>query len=138
MASSELAALKGIIFNATDAINKPRREPQMVSQMVSGFPSALSHAEEGSSKQRNRTRVEILVNILDVAHDGALKTHIMYKANLSHRQLERYMTFLESNGLLRAVWGLSSRKLRYQVTEKGINFLSEYSRLSNYFSEKSL
>ena len=48
----------------------------------------------------NRTRVEILASILNVAERATLKTHIMYKANLSHRQLEKYLTFLQDNDML--------------------------------------
>jgi len=82
--------------------------------------------------------VEILVNILSVAHEGALKTHIMYKANLSHTQLDKYLTFLQGNGMLRAVPDPEGGKSRYEITDKGLSFLKEYARLSNYFTEKKL
>jgi len=94
--------------------------------------------EDVPSRQRNRTRVEILVNILNVAHEGALKTHIMYKANLSHKQLDKYITHLSNNGMLRRISDPVSGKLRFEVTEKGLEFLKDYSRLSNYFRESSL
>ena len=79
----------------------------------------------------NRTRVEILASILRVANNGALKTHIMYKANLSHRQLEKYLTFLESNGMLEQVLD-EDAVMKYRVTEKGVEFLKDYERLSKY------
>lgn len=94
--------------------------------------------DDVAPRQRNRSRVEILVNILSVAHEGALKTHIMYKANLSHKQLDKYITHLSNNGMLKRVPDPASGKLRYEVTEKGVEFLKDYSRLSNYFSESSL
>jgi predicted transcriptional regulator len=82
----------------------------------------------------NRTRLEILASILQVASKGALKTHIMYKANLSHRQLERYLAFLEERGLLAEGIdeGLGNRM--YRITEKGFDFLTEYSHVSGYFA----
>jgi predicted transcriptional regulator len=91
---------------------------------------------EESAIQRNRTRVEILVNILNVARGSTLKTHILYKANLSHRQVDRYLTFLAENGMLKPV--PVNGKLRYEVTEKGLEFLKDYSRILNYFADRSL
>jgi len=79
----------------------------------------------------NRTRVEILANILQVASNRTLKTHIMYRANLSHRQLEKYLTFLETNGMLERLLD-EDGVLKYRVTQKGIEFLKDYERLSSY------
>lgn len=77
----------------------------------------------------NRTRLEILASMLKVAHNGSLKTHIMYKANLSHRQLEKYLTFLMSNELLEKVLDLEHESGQYRVTQKGMEFLRDYSTL---------
>jgi predicted transcriptional regulator len=84
----------------------------------------------------NRTRVEILASILTVASRGALKTHIMYKANLSHRQLEKYLQFLEESGLLLQISDPELGSRHYRVTEKGMGFLKDYSQLSGYFTAK--
>ena len=81
----------------------------------------------------NRTRVEILANILQVASNRTLKTHIMYRANLSHRQLEKYLTFLETNGMLERLLD-EDGVLKYRVTQRGIDFLKDYERLSSYLS----
>jgi predicted transcriptional regulator len=78
--------------------------------------------------------MEILANILKVASNGALKTHIMYKANLSHRQLERYLAFLEERGLLAQGVDEDMGNRIYQITEKGFDFLRDYSRVSGYFT----
>jgi predicted transcriptional regulator len=74
--------------------------------------------------------MEILAKILDVAHDGALKTHIMYKANLSHRQLEKYLGFLMNNAMIQKVEDPEYGGTRYRVTGKGLEFLKDYARLS--------
>jgi predicted transcriptional regulator len=79
----------------------------------------------------NRTRVEILANILQVASNRTLKTHIMYRANLSHRQLEKYLSFLETNGMLERVLD-EDAIMKYRVTQKGVEFLKDYERLSSY------
>ena len=78
----------------------------------------------------NRTRVEILANILKVAGNRTLKTHIMYKANLSYRQLEKYLTFLQENGLLELFMEDGVRMFR--VTDKGRDFLQDYQRLNSH------
>jgi predicted transcriptional regulator len=92
--------------------------------------------EKASPLLGNRTRIEILASILNVADRGTLKTHIMYKANLSHRQLEKYLTFLENEGLLAEFEDEETGTTLYKVTEKGIEFLKEYTQLSRYFSQK--
>ncbi len=79
---------------------------------------------------QNRTRIEILANVLNVAQSGALKTHIMYKANLSHKQLQRYLSYLVENRLLEQVYDVKNGDSRFRVTSKGIQFLQDYSRLS--------
>ena len=89
----------------------------------------------GLERTANRTRFEILAKIVMVASHGALKTHIMYRANLSHRQLEKYLRFVEKNGLVEQVADEDTGNRLYQVTEKGLEFLREYSRLSTFVAE---
>jgi predicted transcriptional regulator len=90
------------------------------------------HLEESRQQFGNRTRVEILGSILKVASSGTLKTHIMYRANLSHRQLEKYLKFLEEKGLLMEFVDEETGTNLFKITEKGIEFLKEYAHLSNY------
>jgi len=78
----------------------------------------------------NRTRLEILAGILQISRSGALKTHIMYKANLSHHQLEKYLDFLAKRGMLIRTLDENYDRPIYQATEKGIEFLKDYSRIS--------
>lgn len=76
---------------------------------------------------------------MELAHTGGtLKTHIMYKANLSHRQLDKYITYLTDNAMLRIVSDPVNGKVRYEVTEKGLEYLKDYSRLTNYFIGRSV
>lgn len=79
----------------------------------------------------NRTRVEILANILKVAGNRTLKTHIMYKANLSHRQLEKYLALLQQNGLLEQI--IEDGVRMFRATKKGRDFLEDYQRLNSHF-----
>jgi predicted transcriptional regulator len=82
--------------------------------------------------------MEILASILKVASNGALKTHIMYKANLSHRQLERYLALLEERGLLAQGVDEDMGNRIYRITEKGFDFLREYSHISGYFTGRPM
>jgi predicted transcriptional regulator len=99
---------------------------------LKGCKFAVLRLEESTEHFGNRTRIEILGSILKVAGNGTLKTHIMYRANLSHRQLEKYLGFLEDKGLLMEFVDEETGTNLFKMTEKGIEFLKEYTRLSNY------
>ena len=85
----------------------------------------------------NRTRFEILADILKVASNSSLKTHIMYKVNLSHRQLEKYLEFLITNQLLEETNNPDVGR-RYRITQKGIDFLKDYSRLESHLTKGTI
>jgi predicted transcriptional regulator len=74
---------------------------------------------------KNRSRTEIVGNILDAANGGATKTKIMYIAFLSYGQLREYLSILIENNLLEYIEGTQI----YKTTEKGINFLKIYSEI---------
>jgi predicted transcriptional regulator len=71
--------------------------------------------------------MDIIANILRVSDEGAKKTHIMYKCNLSFRQLHAYLSLLIDRRLLRKVEREeSSRQELYVTTSKGKAFLQAY------------
>ena len=74
---------------------------------------------------KNRSRTEIVSNILDTANGGATKTKIMYIAFLSYGQLREYLSILIEHNLLEYIEGTQT----YKTTEKGINFLKIYSEI---------
>jgi len=69
-----------------------------------------------------------MANVLRAALGGAKKTHIMYKCNLSFRQLQVYLDLLVDRGLLRRVSkGRESGEANlFETTKKGRAFLSAY------------
>lgn len=69
-----------------------------------------------------RKRVEIIGDILNIVRDGAKKTQIMYKGNLSYKLLRNYLHQVIGAGLV--VVGESSNI--YQLTEKGKMFLRDF------------
>ena len=68
---------------------------------------------------KNRSKTEIVSNILDAANGGATKTKIMYKAFLSYVQLKEYLSVLIENALLEYLDGTH----QFKTTGKGLNYL---------------
>jgi predicted transcriptional regulator len=73
---------------------------------------------------KNRSRTEIVSNILDAANGGATKTKIMYNAFLSYNQLKEYLPVLIENNLIY----LESTQI-YKTTEKGLKFLKMHNEI---------
>ncbi len=78
--------------------------------------------------EKQRSTLKIYLDILDaVKNAGTAKpTHILYKANLSHDRLVRYLDELSAKGLIEVKQDGDSRY--YRITEKGIAFLIEVKR----------
>jgi len=65
-----------------------------------------------------------MAEVLAVTNNGALKTQIMYKANLSFSQLNGYLSLLLEVGLLKTV--KKGEKKYYKTTRKGTKYLESY------------
>jgi predicted transcriptional regulator len=74
---------------------------------------------------KNRSRTEIVGNILDAANGGATKTKIMYIAFLSYNQLKEYLSVLIENNLIEYLEGTRT----FKTTEKGLNFLKMHNAI---------
>jgi predicted transcriptional regulator len=74
----------------------------------------------GLAKYRNR--LQIIAEILEIVREGAKKTHIMYKANLSYRLLCRYLNEVLDCGLVR----VDRKEDCYVVAPKGEKFLEQF------------
>ena len=80
-------------------------------------------------RHRNRGALDIVNSILKACVSGALKTHILYKCNLSSRQVGQYLEFLLKQGLLaRRVDNMLSREI-YTATPRGRHFVALYEDL---------
>ena len=72
-----------------------------------------------------------MAKILYVAKSPEPKTHIMYRANLSFSQLERYMELLLSRGLLSVIEKRQSKVREvFVTTDKGRSFLEAHHALT--------
>ena len=74
----------------------------------------------------NRSRTEIVSNILDAANGGVPKTKIMYKAYLSYNQLREYLSILIENNLIEYLDGTN----KFKTTEKGLNLLKMHNEMA--------
>jgi len=71
-----------------------------------------------------------MANILNEAIEGAKKTRIMYRCNLSYRQLQRYLKLLLGMELLRSISKKGSNETNYfKTSAKGRAFLDAYRKL---------
>ncbi|UCB61348.1 MAG: hypothetical protein JSW72_04680 [Candidatus Bathyarchaeota archaeon] len=86
-------------------------------------------------KSSHRGRLDIIADILTSAVGGVRKTSIMYRCNLSFKQLEIYLNFLLSKNLLKAfVQRESAAKRFFETTKRGMDFLRAYRNLDALMS----
>jgi predicted transcriptional regulator len=86
----------------------------------------------GAPSLRYRSKGRIFADILRaVKEDGRAKpTHILYKANLSHDRLTKYLGMLEESQLVTR--NLDGDRVDYSITEKGEQFLVEFRRMEQF------
>jgi predicted transcriptional regulator len=71
---------------------------------------------------RRRSNIEIIADMLRVGENGAGKTEIMYTANMSYSQIQKYLDYLVNHGFINKV-KLDNTMVAYQVTESGLKLL---------------
>jgi len=79
------------------------------------------------SGNNHRGRFDIIADILNASHGGVKKTYLMYRCNLSFRQLKDYSHFLIKSGLLRIQMEQAETDTGlFEATDKGKKFLKAY------------
>lgn len=76
----------------------------------------------GMMLNQRRSNIEIIADMLKVGENGAGKTEIMYSANMSYAQIQKYLGFLMSQGFISKV-EVGNPVVTYQVTGKGLKLL---------------
>ncbi len=71
---------------------------------------------------RRRSNIEIIADMLKVGENGAGKTEIMYSANMSYSQIQKYLGYLLSQGFIDKV-EVGNPVVTYRVTETGLKLL---------------
>ena len=78
---------------------------------------------------RRRSDIEIMGDMLRMGKNGAGKTRIMYHADMSYSQTQKYLWFLTNQGfLIRVVADKSLAK--YYATDKGNELLASIDHLA--------
>ncbi|MDG6990055.1 MAG: winged helix DNA-binding protein [Nitrososphaerota archaeon] len=82
--------------------------------------------------ERQRSVLRINLDILNaVREEGDAKpTHILYKANLSHERLVKYLDDLLTKGLIEVKQDGENRT--YRITPKGVGFLIEIRKAETF------
>ena len=85
-----------------------------------------------------RDKLSVIIDILEVAsaREGAKPTHILYKANLSHKLLTQYIGMLKKKGLVEEI-DIDGKK-HIKITEKGVLFLSEARKMKSFIESFGL
>ncbi len=71
---------------------------------------------------RRRSNIEIIADMLRVGENGAGKTEIMYSANMSYTQIQKYLGYLLTHEFIDKI-EVGNPIVTYQVTEKGLGLL---------------
>lgn len=84
--------------------------------------------------RKRRDRPSMMAEILEIAKGSALKTHIMYKANLNFTELNECLSLLLETGLLEAV--NKGEKVVYKTTRKGLHYVQDHKKIMTLLMEK--
>jgi len=76
-----------------------------------------------------RSDIEISAAILQVARNGAKKSHIVYKANLNFKIGKKYLDRLINSGWLK---GANGEGRFFRTTEKGVDYIKYFQGLKDY------
>ena len=83
--------------------------------------------------QHRRSSIEVIADILRLGEAG--KTEIMYSANMSFRQLQKYLSFLLQLGLITKV-EIGNPVVTYRVTKKGLRLLQNIDNIQEVLEFK--
>jgi len=81
---------------------------------------------------KKRSRAEILADILEVAKNGAKKSHIVYRANLNFKIVKDYLKTLRNSGLIEYA---EDEKQLFITTQKGTEYIKHFNAFKEYMNE---
>jgi len=91
----------------------------------------VNEPKNGGTMKR-RSRLDIIAEILDAAVNGALKTRIMYRANVNFVQFNEYVKCLLEARLMRTI--RHERRTIYKTTGKGKLLLRRFNETEEMFN----
>lgn len=77
-----------------------------------------------------RSRHEIIVEILEVAVNGANVTKIVYRANINFKMAQDYLSYLIKYGFIEILAKKNGKKV-YKTTDRGKTFIKKYKELED-------
>ncbi|MDP3918295.1 MAG: winged helix-turn-helix domain-containing protein [Nanoarchaeota archaeon] len=80
-----------------------------------------------------REKLDIIKDILEAIRDkgGNIKpTHLLYKSNLSHDSMKRYVGELMIKEMVQEL--PEKRGKKYTITDKGLKFLTDYEQIRQF------
>lgn len=89
---------------------------------------------DGDTLHKRRDHLFIMAEILEVTIDGALKTQVMYRANLSFAQLNEYLKLMLDLKLLETI--KNTERTLYKTTTKGVRYLQSYRELRDLLKKE--
>jgi predicted transcriptional regulator len=82
-----------------------------------------------SSSNSHRGRLDIIADILEASSCETRKTYLMYRCNMSFKQLKYYLDFLLRKELLHTIEDVDPNPGLFKITNKGKEFLKAYKGL---------
>jgi len=64
-----------------------------------------------------------MADMLEIGENGAGKTKIMYNANMSYSQIQKYLGYLIGQGLIDEKVKVGNPSVTYRVTDSGLKLL---------------
>jgi predicted transcriptional regulator len=86
---------------------------------------------------KRRSEMEILALILKVAREGVIKSKIVYRANISVAQTNKFLSYLINEGFLREK-PISKRSKLFCTTDKGNLYLLYWSKMTSLFEKQPI
>ncbi len=71
---------------------------------------------------RRRSDLEIIAQMLKVSENGTGKTRIMYGANMSYTQIQRYLGYLKAQGFIDEI-KMGNPSVNYKISSSGLKLL---------------
>jgi predicted transcriptional regulator len=85
---------------------------------------------------QRRSNIEIIADMLRIGENGAGKTEIMYTANMSYSQIQKYLKYLVDQGFINKV-NVDDTMVAYQVTDSGLKLLKIIDALMDMLNSTS-
>ena len=95
---------------------------------LNGKPASSTNDKQKISAGQQHSDIEIIADMLRIGENGAGKTEIVYTADMSYPQIQKYLEYLLNQGFINKV-NLNNTLIAYQVTDSGLKLLKAINTL---------